>query len=317
MIALLGFGNQGRAHAMNLRDSGMNVVVGARAGGKGAQAASREGFVILDIAEAAEIGDLVIMALPDQIQGEVYRVIEPSLKASATIGFIHGFSIHFKLIEPRKDLGIVLVAPKGPGTLLRDLFAAGKGLPALLAVHQDNAAKNADAIALAWAGGIGSGRAGIIRTTFAAETETDLFGEQAVLCGGAMALVKAAFETLVAAGYPPELAYLECCHELKQVVDLVYERGPAGMRRAISSTAEFGAYEAMNRLDDHHLRRHFEVVLQDIRGGDFAARMRKDLEKDHEWFQSQRRLADDHPIEQAGRSVRALMPWLGTKGKEA
>src|SRR5690606_35679796 len=225
-IAVLGFGNQGHAHALNLRDSGLSVIVGSRSGSEAGQRAREFGFTVLPHKEAAAHGDLVIMAVPDEIQRDLYHaVIESSLRTGATLGFIDGYAIHFGGLRVREDLGAVLVAPKGPGTLLRDNFVHNLGLPALVSMAQNSLHQNARELAFAWAAGIGSGRAGILETTFEAETETDLFGEQAVLCGGLGALITAAFEVLVDAGYPPEIAYIECCHEVKQVADLNYAQG--------------------------------------------------------------------------------------------
>lgn len=310
-VAVLGFGNQGRAHALNLRDSGIATVVGARADSRGASQAKALGFSVRAIADAAAAGDLVIIALPDEAQPEVYAgAIAPNLRGDATIGFLHGFSIRFGLIKPEESLGVVMVAPKGPGKTLRDRFVQGQGIPCLMAVQQGGARGEAEALALAWANGIGCARAGMIHTTFQAEADSDLFGEQAVLCGGLMQLIRAAFQTLVEAGYPPELAYLECCHEVKQVADLVYARGLAGMTAAISNTAEFGAYSAGPKLVDDSTRRGMAALLEDIRSGRFAERFRRDYKAGFAWFkQQQEELASD-PIEAAGRTIRALMPWL-------
>lgn len=310
-IAVLGYGNQGRAHALNLRDSGLAVVVGNREGGAGWRRAERDGFDPRKLPDAVAMSDLVILALPDESQPEIYRKrIAGSLKPDATIGFLHGFAIRYGLIEPPPDAGVVLVAPKGPGQTLRDRFVRGHGLPCLVAVHQESPGSDARAIALAWAGSIGASRAGVIMTTFADETETDLFGEQGVLCGGMTSLILAAFETLVEAGYPPELAYLECCHEVKQVADLVYAGGPAAMTRAISNTAEFGAYAAGPRIIDENVRATMRELLQSIRNGAFARMLREDHAAGFPWFEQQRQVLARHPIEPAGETVRSLMPWL-------
>ena len=315
-VAIIGFGNQGRAHALNLRDSGVSVHVGTRPGGPGAEAATRENFVAQDISAACREADLAVIALPDQVHGPAWRdSIEPNLRAGAVAGFLHGFSVHHGEVRPRPDLGIVMVAPKGPGKTLRDRFLAGQGLPSLWAVHQNGAdATRTKAMALAWAVGIGSGRAAIVETTFAAETETDLFGEQAVLCGGTLSLVQAAFETMVEAGYPADLAYMECCQELKQVVDLLFERGPQGMRRAISDTAEFGAFETVERLVDDGLRQKFRQLLQDVRSGAFARRFLADTAAGSPAMRARRAAAGSHPIEKAGQDVRRWMPWLDPQG---
>ncbi len=319
-VAVLGYGNQGRAHALNLRDSGVEVVVGSREESLGTATARGDGFVVQAIPDAAAGADLVILALPDEVQPRVYvEQIAPRLRPGATIGFIHGFNIHHRFIEPAPGIGVVMVAPKGPGTTLRELFRAGRGLPCLLAVERESAGDDASRLALAWATGIGAGRSAVIRTTFADETVSDLFGEQAVLCGGMTALVLAAFETLVEAGYPPELAYLECCHELKQVADLLYARGPSGMNEAISSTAEFGSFDAGPRLVDHNVRDRLRAMLADIRSGGFAERMRRDAAAGSPWLEARRRALRSHPIEPAGKVIRSLMPWLQepTNGSDA
>jgi ketol-acid reductoisomerase len=310
-IAVVGFGNQGRAHALNLRDSGLEVVVGSRPDTAGDDRARSCGFEPLPIDEAAGRSDLVVMALPDEVQPEVYaESIAPNLKGGATIGFLHGFNIRYGLIEAAPGIGVVMVAPKGPGATLRALFEQGRGLPSLFAVHRESSAGDAEALGLAWANGIGSARAGIVRTSFEVETETDLFGEQTVLCGGVTALVRCAFQILTEAGYPPELAYLECCHEIKQVADLVYERGLAGMYEAISTTAEFGTYRVLDRLVDESLRGRMRDLLAEIRDGSFARALRDDHEAGAPWMRRMREQARAHPLEPAGEAVRSLMPWL-------
>ncbi|MDZ4756030.1 MAG: ketol-acid reductoisomerase [Phycisphaerae bacterium] len=312
-VALLGFGNQGRAHALNLRDSGINVLIGGRPNGNGCREADGLGFRTADLDGAAAEADLLIVSLPDEVHAEVYgRHIAPHLRQGATVGFLHGFSIRYQQVRPRDDLGVVLVAPKGPGTTLRERFVLGQGIPGLVAVAHESPAGDARALALAWASGIGCARAGILETTFADETETDLFGEQAVLCGGLSGLIVAAYEALVAAGYPPELAYIECCHEAKQVADLVYSRGLAGMRAAISNTAEFGAFEAAERIAGPGLRAEFDRILAEIRSGGFAKRLVDDHANGDGWLNAQRQLSRQHPIEDTGARVRALMPWLQT-----
>ncbi len=310
-IAVVGFGNQGRAHALCLRESGLDVVVGGRPGGEGARQAAERGFEPLAIAQAVGGSSLAIVALPDHVQAEVYaKDIAPHLEAGAVVGFLHGFTIRFGLVEPAPGLGVVMVAPKGPGETLRRLFREGRGLPCLFAVHQETPSGDAEAIGLAWAGAIGCARAGIIFTSFADEAETDLFGEQAVLCGGLSELVRAAFETLVDAGYPPPLAYLECCHEVKQIADLIYARGLASTYEAISSTAEFGTYRAGPRLVGEGVRRQMKRLLREIRDGTFARALRDDHERGFEWYRSQKEQARTHPIEPAGQVIRSLMPWL-------
>jgi len=310
-IAVLGYGNQGRAHALNLRDSGLTVVVGGRPGSEKVELARREGFEAGTLAEAAARADLAIVALPDQAQPAAWgKWIEDALPSGAVVGFVHGFAIRFGFITPRADLGVVLVAPKGPGATLRARFEEGLGIPALVAIERENAARTARAFALAWGAGIGCARSGLIETTFAAEAESDLFGEQAVLCGGLLALVHESYALLVEAGYSPEVAYIECCHEVKQVADLLYARGPDGMRRAISDTAEFGAFVAEQSLVDEHLRAKLRALLADVRSGAFARRFMADYQRGHPEFTAWRRAASAHEIEAASARVRALMPWL-------
>ncbi|MEE8156225.1 MAG: ketol-acid reductoisomerase, partial [Phycisphaerales bacterium] len=298
-------------HALNLRESGVDVVVGTRPNSPSFHRASTLGFDCLPIPDIAKNAKLVILALPDEVQPQVYeRDLAPQLSGGSIVGFLHGFNICYELIHPGPDLGVIMVAPKGPGDTLRRLYCDGKGLPCLFAVHQDSPAGDAEAIGLAWANAIGCARAGIVYTTFRDETETDLFGEQTVLCGGMSQLMVAAFETLVDAGYPPELAYLECCHEMKQIADLVYQRGLAGMYEAISNTAEFGAYRAGPCLVDDEVKARMRRVLALIRDGTFAAALRDDYAGGFTWFHEQRQAAGRHPIESAGQAVRALMPWL-------
>lgn len=312
-IAMIGYGNQGRAQALNLRDSGLQVRVGVRAGGASFSRAEADGFQPLSIADAVASAALVIMALPDEQHADVYAsAVQPAMKAGQVLGFMHGLSVRAGWVQPVKDVGVVMVAPKGPGTLVRARFVDGSGLPCLLAVHSESADRRARSLALAWAVGIGCHHAAIIETTFADEAETDLFGEQAVLCGGVTALIVAAFETLVEAGYPPELAYVECCQEVKQIADLVYERGLAGMREAISNTAEFGAYVAGERVIGPESRRAMKALLAEIRNGTFASRLRDDHAGGFQWFHQQQKRGAEHEIEAAGRSVRSWMPWLAT-----
>ena len=319
--AVVGFGNQGTAHALNLRDSGLDVVVANRRETPHGRRAAELGFEPLEISDAVGRADLVVMGLPDEVQPEVYeRQIAPHLRAGAVVGFLHGFNIRYGFIKPAGVVGVVMVAPKGPGATLRRLYMEGRGLPCLFAVHQEvpgaDTGDGALARGLAWANGIGCARAAIVPTSFADETETDLFGEQAVLCGGLSALVGAAFEALCDAGYPPELAYLECCHEVKQVADLVYERGLAGMYEAISTTAEFGSYRAGPALIDDGVRARMADLLREIRDGTFAEALRADYEKGSPWFEKQRAAASRHPLELAGRIVRSLMPWLAGNGDD-
>lgn len=308
-VAIIGYGNQGRAHALNLRDSGIRVLVGQRAG-QGADRARGDDFDPQPVREAAAEGELIILTLPDESAADTYDSdIASVVRPGCTLGFVHGFNIHFGFIAPPKNTDVIMVAPKGPGTLLRSLYLEGKGLPSLLAVHQDISGKAKDT-ALAWAKGIGSTRAGVVETTFACETETDLFGEQVVLCGGLSALTKAAFETLVDAGYEPEFAYLECVHELKQVVDLLYERGLTGMRDAISNTAEYGDLTRGPRIIGDTVRRQMKHILEEIRSGAFAREWMNEYRSGGEAFKRLHETDVDTPYEWAGHTVRALMPWL-------
>lgn len=310
-VAILGYGNQGSAHAANLRDRGVDVIVGARPDGRAAANARAADFDVRNLADAAAAADLVVFALPDEVQSRLYHDgIGDALRTGSTIGFLHGFAIHFNLIAPREDLGVVLVAPKGPGTAVRDRFLQGQGVPCLFALHRESARGDAEALGRAWAAGIGGDRAAIIDTTFEAETITDLFGEQAVLCGGMLALIVAAFETLVEAGYDPKLAYMECCQEVKQIGDLIFDRGPAGMAEAISTTAEFGAHVAQPIVDDEALRARLRDQLAAIRSGAFAERFIGDAASGATWLHERRKALEDHPIEDAGRAVRTWLPWL-------
>jgi len=319
-VLIVGYGNQGRAHALNLRDSGIDVRVAGRSESAARGRAARDGFATSDTRDAIPRSDLVILALPDEVHAEAWaRDVAPAIEPGQVAGFIHGSSIRFGLVRPSAGIGIVMVAPKGPGTTLRARYVQGQGIPALLAVHQErnsaDGGPTAHALACAWAAGIGCGRAGVVRTSFEAEAVTDLFGEQAVLCGGMMGLAQAAFETLVEAGYPPLLAYTECVHEIKQVADLLYARGPAGMRRAISNTAEFGTYRAAPAIADEHMRTTMRRLLDEIRSGAFTRRMQSDHDAGAPWFRAAREAAAAHPMERAGADVRALMPWLEAEGQ--
>ncbi|MDP7009587.1 MAG: ketol-acid reductoisomerase [Phycisphaerales bacterium] len=296
-ITLIGYGNQGIAHALNLRDSGVQISVATR----NQQKALDDGFPVVSNAEAAN-SDLIILALPDEIQGAFFTSeLLPHLQPNATLGFIHGFSIRYGHITPPKGVGVVMVAPKGPGVTVRDRFLQNSGVPALLAIEQENSSSTARSLALGWAAGIGSGSTAVIETTFAHETETDLFGEQSIIVGGLVTLVKAAFETLVNAGYPPELAYIECCHEVKQVADIMHEKGISKMMAAISNTAEMGAYEAMDLLDDEHLHTHLRTLLQGVKDGSFSKRLVSNTIK------NKREELGKHAIEQIGKEIRSLM----------
>ena len=310
-VAVIGYGNQGHAHALNLRDSGLDVIVGQRLDGASHRRAIADGFSPVTVREAVAAADLLILTLPDETASAVYsEEIADGLRAGQTLGFVHGFNIRYGLIDPPAGVDCVMVAPKGPGSLLRSLYIAGKGLPVLLAIDRDPSG-HARATALAWAKGIGATRAGIVHSTFAAETETDLFGEQVVLCGGVTALMKAAFDTLTEAGYEPELAYIECVHELKQVVDLIYEGGLSAMRRRVSNTAEYGDLTRGPRVIGDAVRQEMRRILDEVRSGAFA----------EEWMAEQRRGRPemtrlyerdaDSAFERAGEAVRKLMPWLG------
>ena len=296
-VSVIGYGNQGKAHAQNLRDCGIDVLIGVRS----PKNATQDGFKTVSIAKAAT-ADLVIIALPDEVHGEIYSDhISQNLSSGATLGFIHGFSIHFGHIVPPEDIGIVMVAPKGPGVTLRHKYLDGSGVLALLAVEKENKSKTARDIALGWASGIGSGRVGVIESTFKDEAETDLFGEQAIIVGGLTTLIMAAYETLVSNGYPPELAYIECCHEVKQVADIIHERGIAEMMKAISNTAEMGSYNAMDFLDDEHLRNHLRTLLNNITDGSFAKQLVENRIK------NKREELSNHEIESVGKKIRSIM----------
>ncbi|MHC5110412.1 MAG: ketol-acid reductoisomerase [Planctomycetota bacterium] len=315
-VSVIGYGNQGRAHALNLRDSGVDVRIGQRPGGSFDRAVA-DGFAPLSAGDATDAADLVIVTLPDESAAEIYEAeIRAGLRPGNTLGFVHGFNIRYGLIKPSPEIDVVMIAPKGPGTLLRSLYEQQKGLPSLVAIGQD-ASGHALRTALAWAAGIGSDRAAIVETTFAAETETDLFGEQVVLCGGVTALMKAAFETLVDAGYEPEFAYLECIHELKQVVDLVYEHGISVMRDRVSNTAEYGDLTRGPRIVTDETRAAMKQILEEIRNGSFADEWIKEHRSGERQFQDLFERDLRAPFEDAGDTVRSLMPWLAaTKDPE-
>ena len=310
-IAIIGYGSQGRAHAQNLRDSGYDVVAGVREGGRGWKHAGEDKIATAEPKDAVHGADLVAMLAPDMTHEGIYAdVVAPNLKKNATLMFAHGFSIHYGRVKPRADMDVILVAPKGPGIALRSRFLAGEGLPCLIAVHQEGSSGLGESFALSWAAGIGAARAAILKTTFAQETETDLFGEQAVLCGGMLALMRGAFETLVHAGFPPDLAYMECVQELKQVADLIYVHGPTGMAHRISNTAEFGAHAAIDVIDGPYLRQQFKAMLDQIRDGRFAQRLRDDADSGGRWLRARREALAAHAMEEAGRTVREWMPFL-------
>lgn len=310
-VAVIGYGNQGRAHALNLRDSGVMVLVGQRAG-KSFERAIEDGFKPVAVQAACEEAALIILSLPDESAAEVYqKEIAIVLRAGQALGFIHGFNIRFGFIVPPADVDVIMIAPKGPGTLVRSSYQEGRGIPALVAVHQDTTGK-ALQTALSWAAGIGCARAAVIQTTFAEETETDLFGEQAVLCGGLTSLCKAAFATLVEAGYTPEFAYLECVHELKQIADLLYRRGLSGMRDAISNTAEYGDLTRGPRIIDDHVKMQMRIVLEEVRSGKFAKEWIEEHCSDGKKFAALHGADVGTLFEAAGETVRS---WMGGKVK--
>ena len=309
-IAIIGYGIQGRGQALNLRDSGLKVIIGQREGGPNFQKAKDDGFKPMDAGEAAAKADIIVMLTQDHLQAEIYK---KELSAHMTKGkalvFSHGFNIHFGQIKPPADIDVWMVAPKGPGSFVRRQYEEGKGVPCLVAIHQ-NASKNALKEALAYAKGLGGSRAGVFETTFKEETETDLFGEQAVLCGGTSALIKAGFETLVDAGYAPEMAYFECLHELKLIVDIIYEEGIAGMRKRVSDTAEYGDYTRGKRLVTKKTRKEMQKILKEIQSGKFAREWMKENAKGRKKFLKTRADQDSHEIEKVGTRLRGMMSWI-------
>jgi len=308
-VAMIGFGSQGHAHAENLRDSGVNVVVGLKKGGSSWKKAEAKGFEVLSVAEATKKADVVMILLPDEVQRDVYySEIEPNLKEGATIAFGHGFNIHYGRIIPRDDLKVIMVAPKAPGHTVRSEFVKGGGIPDLIAVYQGG--EEAKALALSYASAIGGGRTGIIETTFKDETETDLFGEQAVLCGGVSALVQAGFETLTEAGYAPEMAYFECLHELKLIVDLMYEGGIANMRYSISNTAEYGDYVSGPRVINESSKQAMKEILKEIQNGKFAKDFILEGQAGYPRMNAERNNMKDSLIEKTGEKLRGMMPWI-------
>ena len=313
-VAIVGFGSQGHAHAQNLRDSGVTVVVSELKGTPNGDRAEKAGFEVLTAAEATKRADVVMMLVPDETQAVVYKNdVGPNLKDGATLMFAHGFNIHFGQIVPPKTVDVSMVAPKGPGHLVRRQYEEGKGVPVLIAVHQDASGK-AKAQALAYAAGIGGLRAGGLETTFQEETETDLFGEQAVLCGGTTQLVMAGFETLVEAGYQPEIAYFECLHELKLIVDLMWEKGIAGMRYSISDTAEYGDLTRGPRIIDEDVRDTMRELLAEIQSGEFAREWILENHANRPVFNALQHMGKEHLIEQVGKELRGMMSWIGEEG---
>jgi len=309
-VVIVGYGSQGHAHALNLKDSGVDVTVALRKGSKSWEKATNAGVKVAEVVEAVKSADLVMILAPDQDQRKIYEdSVAPYIKQGAALAFAHGFNIHFQLIQPRADLDVIMVAPKGPGHTVRSEYLKGGGVPSLIAIHQ-NATGNAKAIALSYASANGGGRAGIIETNFREETETDLFGEQAVLCGGASALVQAGFETLVEAGYAPEMAYFECLHELKLIVDLMYEGGISTMRYSISNTAEYGDYVTGPRIVTEETKKEMKRVLTDIQTGKFARDFVLENQAGQPLLKARRRLGAEHQIEEVGARLRSMMPWI-------
>jgi ketol-acid reductoisomerase len=319
-LAVLGFGSQGHAHALNLKDSGLKVIIGLYEGSKSIPVAEEKGFKVVSTAEAVKEADVIFVALPDTKQAKVYeKDIAPNLARGKTLLFSHGFSIHFKTIVPPKNVDVILVAPKGPGHIVRRQYVEGKGVPALIAVYQNTSGK-AKATALAWAKGIGGTRAGVIQTTFKEETETDLFGEQTVLCGGASALIQAGYETLVEAGYQPEMAYFECLHELKLIVDLMNEAGISGMRFSISETAKWGDVSVGPKIIDASVKKRMKAALKDIQSGKFAKGWINEYKGGYKKYNALLKKGENHSIEKVGARLRGLMPWMkkrSIKGAQA
>ena len=309
-ITVLGYGSQGHAHALNLKENGMDVTIGLRKDSKTWKVAEEAGFVVKETGEAVKDADVVMVLIPDEIQGDTYtNSIAPNLKKGAYLGFGHGFNIHFKKIQPREDVNVFMVAPKGPGHLVRRTFQEGSGVPCLIAVYQDPSGDAKD-IALAWASGIGGGRSGILETTFKQETETDLFGEQAVLCGGVTELIKTGFEVLTEAGYDPVNAYFECLHEMKLIVDLIYEGGLGKMRHSISNTAEYGDFLTGPKIVTADTKKAMKEVLADIQSGKFADEFLADSKAGQPFLKAHREEASEHQIEKVGQELRKLMPWI-------
>lgn len=309
-IAIIGYGSQGHAHALNLNDSGMNVVVGLRKEGASWGKAEKAGLKVAEIRDAVKDADLVMLLMPDETIASVYQAdIAPVIKQNAALAFAHGFNVHYGQVSPRSDLDVIMIAPKAPGHTVRGTYAQGGGVPCLIAVHQDTTG-NARNLALAYASAIGGGKAGIIQTNFREETETDLFGEQAVLCGGTVELIKAGFETLVEAGYSPEMAYFECLHELKLIVDLIYEGGIANMNYSISNNAEFGEYVTGPKVVGPEAKAAMKEALVRIQTGEYAKEFILENRAGAPTLLSRRRLMAEHPIEQVGEKLRAMMPWI-------
>ena len=314
-VAVIGFGSQGHAHAQNMRDSGVKDLVIAVRPGASAKKAEAAGFKVMSVVDAAKWADVMMMATPDELQADIYKdELKNNMKQGSALLFAHGFNVHFKLIEPRPDMDVLMVAPKGPGHTVRGEYLKGGGVPTLIAVHQD-ASGNAHDLGLSYASAIGGGRAGIIETNFKEECETDLFGEQVVLCGGLVELIRAGFETLVEAGYAPEMAYFECLHEVKLIVDLIYEGGIANMNYSISNTAEYGEYVSGPRILPYaETKARMKAVLEDIQSGKFVSDFMQENAVGQPFFKATRRRNDEHQIEKVGEKLRAMMPWI-SKGK--
>jgi len=313
-VAIIGYGSQGHAHALNLKESGVaDVAVALRAGSATAKKAEGEGLQVMTVADAAKWADVMMMLTPDELQGDIYKdELEANMKEGAALLFAHGLNVHFNLIEPRKDLDVLMVAPKGPGHTVRGEYLRGGGVPCLIAIHQD-ASGNAHDLGLSYASAIGGGKAGIIETTFKEECETDLFGEQAVLCGGLVELIKAGFETLTEAGYAPEMAYFECLHEVKLIVDLIYEGGIANMNYSVSNTAEYGEYVTGPRIVTPETKAEMKRVLEDIQSGKFTRDWMLENKVGQTSFKATRTRNAEHPIEEVGERLRGMMPWITEK----
>ena len=311
-VAIIGYGSQGHAHALNLKDSGViDIAIGLRAGSSSKEKAESEGLKVLNVTEASKWADVCMLLVPDELQADLYvNEISSNLKEGSSLLFAHGLAIHFQLIEPRKDLDIFMIAPKGPGHTVRSQYLGGGGVPCLIAIHQDSSG-NALELGLSYASAIGGGRSGIIQTTFKEECETDLFGEQAVLCGGLTALIQNGFETLVEAGYAPEMAYFECLHEVKLIVDLIYEGGIANMNYSISNTAEYGEYVSGKRIVDNKTKEKMKEVLKNIQSGKFTKEWMEECKSGQKNFLQMRKDLANHPIEKVGKELRAMMPWIG------
>jgi len=311
-IAIFGFGSQGHAHALNLKDSGVkNVVVALRDGSPSKRKAEEQGLKVMSLSDAAAWADVLMVLTPDELQSQIYKNhIEQRMREGTSLAFAHGLNIHFNLINARKDLDVFMIAPKGPGHLVRSEYQKGGGVPCLMAIHQDSSGK-ARELALSYASAIGGGKAGVIETNFKEECETDLFGEQSVLCGGLVELIKNGYETLVEAGYSPEMAYFECVHEVKLIVDLIYEGGIANMNYSISNTAEYGEYVSGKKVIDSKTKERMKEILKDIQSGKFAKQWMNECQNGQKNFLKMRKELSEHPIEKVGKKLRNLMPWIG------